>query len=584
MARRERNLEERRARLARLQEGLERKRSRAHRRRRLALGGLALVAGLVLAGLVGLQFLDRLPYGSRILEVGWERLARIRSNYPSLDPVWTALGWVLPQEGSGPLAHQPRFAADAPLLDPPVPNLTARAGTARYPDYFPVGGLLAPPLRYFISCENSNRAGELRTLADRPVDPPSRGLLRGMEFVYEPCLYDGIAPARVPRGQWADGAQVIHRSALAGDPARFRLERGGSLRINPGRVGVNKFDVGRFHAEVSDIEVDVPNSADSGALWFEVFPSATDDVLTTLVVRDSSFSGARNAFFVPPGATMLYIERSRFGPNGGSDYDQEHTIYLNGIVSAHFVDSVIFGQQAKGSIGGHLLKARPALTILENVAFDTGGSPTTPSNRPMADLPTLGWIWAEDLAFRRRQPDSPTTRNAVIGLRRDRYVGGRGARGRVQVPWPTAADWEMPMAPGECDEDVSEDVYLQVFRGVRIESHRMEPFGIRQSGFVDTEFNGLKPVTSKEELLGHPRRNRALTLYGSVTGDIRAPAAAQGYFGSTWGPPSYVCPISDVTNLNMIRVVRSQDAFVETALRKISLANGDLIRRAEIKR
>lgn len=440
-------------------------------------------------------------------------------------------------------------------------------------------GLLAPEQVFHISCDLSNAAGEMRTLDDKPLAMKDKKVYKGVEVVLEPCDYVNTGFFQVKNGKWANGAVVLYRSSVPGQKARIITDNPWhAIHVKPGGLGYDEDGTaqigGRFHTELIDVEFE--NSADrpqkKGALHVEVFPTADEKVLATVVVRDSKFFGAKNGSFMSTGASMFYAENSEFGRDRGNNSNQEHAIYFNGILVTHLKDVLVFGDRAKGSVGGHQLKDKSVLRILENVTLSNDGGVQHPSPMPLGDFTAWSWTWSDGLNLSRIEPidERPPT---LIDLRRRYYAHGE----RVSLPWLSAEGWEMPMAPGECHGDVADNVYLHVFRDTAVDSFKQEPFVVRDQGAWATTFEpkgaGVEPANSYEDVMAHPRRNRSLTVTYDTEGTVDEGASAEGYWYEKDNPLVYTC--NDPADLApaVAELANDRDKFIMHALRLLHEAN-----------
>lgn len=447
----------------------------------------------------------------------------------------------------------------------------------------PMEGLYEPQLRFHISCALSNAAGELRTLDNEPAEVPKQRVHVGVEFVYEPCEYRGMGPGKLRNGKWAAGAVVLHRSSVPGEKARFVTDNPWSkLSIRPGSLGYDlageQQPGGRFHAEVVDIEL--INTADrpqaKGGIQFEVFPTAQSGSFATFVVRGGRFEGGKNGLFAPTGMSMIYAENSSFGRNTGNDVNQTHATYINGALLSHFKDVLFYGDRAKGSYGGHQLKDKSAIRILENVTLDNSGGVQDDSPMPLADFTSWGWTWSDGLSLVRREPRKP--REALIDFRRRYYVDGR----RLSLPWDTAAGWRMPTAPGDCSGDVADDVYLHVLHNTSVESFQQEAYAVRLHGAFATKFKqkgygGVTPDMDHADVMANPRRNRAMSISFNSAGTIDTLSSPTGYWYKKENPPAYSCDDPEKLHPDVAALASDRDAFIRHALRKMDEANGGTI-------
>lgn len=485
------------------------------------------------------------------------------------------------QEQPAPVAG----GADAPAADAPRPPSANAAGDPddpfvvppedqpkeTYPFYMDMTGLRPPEVVLHVRCDESIAAGK-HVFADGEKAPWNNYSKGGVEIVYQafddtgaPCVYP-FAPWTPTRGgganEWPDGSQFIYRSAVPGHRVTFRSDsQWAKMHFKP-----YKFDDRRFHFEISDIELDFPGAVNAmGALHLEAVP--TQEALLTAVVRRSRLTGGRNALFAPSGQTMVYVEDSQIGINVGDSVEQEHAIYLNGLLSAHFVDSTVFGQKAKGIYGGHQLKNKSYLTILENVTLDNSGGTADPSNRPLYDGSAWGFTWASGLELVRQQT-SGATREMLIDLRRDHYQTYSGA----QVPWDNAAGWEMPS--DDCSGDVAGEVYLHVFHDTKVDSFQAEEDVLRIDGAFDMVTGAYRGEgTSYEDVMANPRRNRAMSLSFNAEGDFERFSSPVGYwYQKPKHPKVYACDDPQLAP-SVANLANDRDAFISHALDLWSQAN-----------
>lgn len=447
----------------------------------------------------------------------------------------------------------------------PVPPKLA-PGTG-YPSYFPMTGMKKPADVRLISCAKSNAAGDLRDMNDRPITMGNAALYEGIEFVYEaPCTYKNMGPAKIRNWKWADGAQVIHRTSKRGSKAIFSsASEWVSLPIKPGSIGK------RFHTEIIDLELRFTNNTQPmGSLHFEVYPATSEGKLATLVVRDSVIEGGKNALFIPGGASMLYVENTKIGKNVGSDVEQQHSIYINGTLSTHFKDSYIYGQNAKGPYGGHILKNKSAIRILENVTLTNEGGKADLTNRALGDFSSFGYTFSEGLKLIRKQPQSPRT--GIVHMRSDRYFDGV----RVNLPFLTATGAKQPALPPGCNNplDKINEAYWHVFKNTVVNSEVDDKHIFEMNGVVHTLYDGIHAKTPYSEIVANPQRNRAVLL--TFNTETRAPAVStDGYSYGNPRYPTYHC--EDVNpGPNLEKILANKDSFLRHAFGRVWSANPGL--------
>ena len=423
-----------------------------------------------------------------------------------------------PAPTSPPTPNPPAIPVPAPYPIEPQSGPVGPVGAplSDYPHYMPVDTLLAPVLTINVLCDESIAAGDEVVAAGNKI--PANGYSGGgVHLIYEAkndqgdqCVYP-FGPWSPKKGvgsnDWPSGSQFVWRSSEPGEQVKFQSDnQWASLNFNPGAS-----DGQRYHMEVIDFDLDyTANVQPSGSIWFQHYPSASSGGLGTLVIRNSRVVGGKNALFAPSGSTMIYVEDSEIGRNVGEHYDQHHAIYINGILSAHFKDTLVFGQNGSIAASGHQLKVKSALRIFENVTLDNGGGRGKTSDRALADLSSFGWTWSENLHLIRRQPDGKRLGYVpLVDMRRDKYVGGD----KMNVPYADASEWEMPVDPGECDLPW-DDLYVHVFRSTAVKSVLEEDGVFMMSGVVDTKYDGIHPKSPYDDIAGNPRRNRACPSNG----------------------------------------------------------------------
>lgn len=470
----------------------------------------------------------------------------------------------------------PVGSADTPATPPPQPASGNAAGSPDepfvippeeqpepiYPFYMDMEGLLPPRITLHVRCDESMAAGK-HVLAEGEKFPWSGYSRGGIELVYQafddtgaPCVYP-FAPWSPTRGpgdnDWPDGSQFIYRSAVPGHRVVFRSE-GEWARLHFKPWSLNER---RFHFEMRDIELDFRKAVQAmGALHLEAVPDQTS--LLSVVIRRSRLTGAKNAMFIPSGRTMVYIEDSQIGANVGTNVDQEHSTYVNGILSFHAVDSIWFGQKASGSYGGHQLKNYSYLTVLEDVTLDSGGGKGAASNRPLYDGSSYGFTWMNGLTLVRQEAEQP--REALIDLRDGHYHKGRKrgrneADGVVELPWLKVDDWRMPVSD-PCSTEAINQTYLHVFRDVTVESFRQEPFVARLNGVYD----------SYDEIMADPQATRARAFSFGTKGDFDGFLSPTGYRYLDENPPVYTC---EDPRGALPDVLADRDAFIRNAFAKV---------------
>ncbi|MEE4349749.1 MAG: hypothetical protein V2J26_05925 [Pacificimonas sp.] len=366
-----------------------------------------------------------------------------------------------------------------------------------YPFYMDMTGLLEPQTKRFVRCDESMAAGK-HVFSDGETEPYQRFAPGGMEFVYQayddtgaPCVYPfgpWLPRQGVGKWEWPDGSQFIWRSAVPG--ARVIFDEGSTLKL-----GGKAKDV-RWHFEMRDLELRVSNYP-IGAVHLAV--ETEGSALLTAVIRNSHIKGGANGLFGISSNTMLYVENSEIGESLGRNVDQQHSVYLNRLLSSHFKDSRVYGQRASESYGGHQLKDKSYLRIYEDLEVSNLGGVLDPSNRPLLDTNLHGFTWVDGLDIIRVETEKP--REALIDIRNDRYFISR-AEPFSNV---TSDDWLMPMSPGEAiPAGLLGNVNLGVYRNVRADSYRTEPFVARlkampqrhatTGGYVAPIFEGDVPV------------------------------------------------------------------------------------------
>jgi hypothetical protein len=338
----------------------------------------------------------------------------------------------------------------------------------------PMQGLRRPAVKLFVKCDASRAAGH-EVYAGRGAGQADGGF----DLTYEaadsagrPCVYPFI-PALPQIVGNLQGTQYLLHSSVPGQRVTFRHpDQWAGIDLKLGDFGRQ-----RVHFEMSDVELDFPGAVQmKGALHLEGY-GGTGPGLFTAVIRRSKIFGAKNALFVPGGQTMLYIEDSELAGNVGTNVDQEHTTYINGILVSHFRNSVWHGQRGwADQASGHQLKDKAYLRVYENVTVANTPNGGPPSAMPLVDISAFGFTWANGLRLKRLAP-AQTVRDTLVDLRTEIVYGAPGT-----YPWPVMADpaWRMPAAPlGALDK-----VYLSVFLNTAVDSFRTEPyvFALRPQG------------------------------------------------------------------------------------------------------
>ena len=409
------------------------------------------------------------------------------------------------------------------LPDRVTPAVTESAKTAdeRYPVYMPMAGLRPPAIRLLVKCDASRAAG--REIYDGPNAAQLGGRAEGgFEFIYEaldragqPCVYP-FAPWIPQIVGSRDGTQYLLRSSVSGRPVTFRTNDQWAT------IDLRLMDIGRerLHFEMRDINLDFPGAVQPiGALHLEAFGGSRPGLFTA-VVRRSRIFGGKNAIFVPGGETMLYVEDSDVAGNVGTNNDQEHTTYINGILVSHLRNSTWRGQRAwKNIASGHQLKDKAYLRIYENVTVTNQPNGAPPSAMPLVDASAFGFTWSDNLHLQRVAP-AQQARDGLVDLRSEiRY------REPDAYPWNVMADrgWRMPADP----LSVLDKVYLSVFINTSIASFRTEPFifALRPTGY------GLNPGTNtvRGNEATAPREQRAVSIAFDTTGQVARIYATQGW-------------------------------------------------------
>ena len=414
-------------------------------------------------------------------------------------------------------------AGGVQVPDRPTPAVTAAAKVVdeRYPFYMPMAGLRPPAIRLLIKCDASRAAG--REVYDGPDAAQLGGRAEGgFEFIYEaldrtgqPCVYP-FAPWMPQIVGSREGTQYILRSYVPGRPVTFRTNDQWAA------IDLRLMDIGRerLHFEMRDINLDFPGAVQPiGALHLEAFGGSRPGLFTA-VIRRSRIFGGKNAIFVPGGETMLYIEDSDIAGNVGTNNDQEHTTYINGILVSHLRNSTWRGQRAwKNIASGHQLKDKAYLRIYENVTVTNQPNGAPPSAMPLVDASAFGFTWSDNLHLQRVAP-AQQARDGLVDLRSEIVY-----REPAAYPWNVLADrgWRMPADP----LSVLDKVYLSVFLNTSIASFRTEPFifALRPTGY------GLNPGTNT--LRGNdattPGEQRAVSIAFHTTGPFARLYANKGW-------------------------------------------------------
>ncbi|MDE2404332.1 MAG: hypothetical protein KGM17_06665 [Sphingomonadales bacterium] len=391
----------------------------------------------------------------------------------------------------------PAFPAEPPRIVPAAETT---------PFYLPMQGLRAPANRFFVKCDAS-RAARREVYAGRDAASLYGRAEGGFEFVYEardgqgrPCVYP-FAPWLPQVVGALDRTQYILRSSQPGTRVTFRTPDQWAT------IDLRLFDIGRqrVHFEMRDIGLDFPGAIQPmGALHLEAL-GAVRPGLITAVIRRSRLYGGKNALFVPSGETMLYVEDSEIAGNVGTNVDQEHGTYINGILVSHLRNSSWHGQLGwKDQASGHQLKDKAYLRIYENVTISNETAGTPPSAMPLVDASAFGFTWSKGLRLRRLQP-LQAPREGLVDLRTEIRYGAPGL-----YPWPLTAGpgWRMPPQPLAA----LDRLYLAVFQDTTVESFRREPFVFRLSptgtGFVP----GRDVVTGNERTTPADQRFAALAF------------------------------------------------------------------------
>lgn len=421
----------------------------------------------------------------------------------------------------------------AATLPPPQPAAVASPAPEErdrlYPFYMPMERLRAPAVTLRIKCDASRSAGK-EVYQGRSADSLYGRVEGGYEFIYDaldsagkPCVYP-FAPWMPQIVGSPDGTQYILRSSIPGRRVTFRTSDEWAS------VDLRLFSMGtaRAHFEMRDVELDFPGAIQPmGALHLEVVDT-TKPGLFTAVVRRSKIYGGKNALFVPGGQTMLYVEDSDIAGNVGTNFDQQHTTYINGTLVSHFRNTVFHGQRAYENLAsGHQLKDKAYLRIYENVTVSNVPQHSTPSAMPLIDATAFGFTWADGLRLERVQP-AQDPRDSLVDLRTDIRYGDAG-----NYPWSVVADpaWRMPADPLRA----LDKVYLSVFVNTSVQSHRKEPhvFALRRTGQTigadGTHIDGEGSTASAQQ--------RAVSLAFGTSGTFDTVYARSPDAGWTYADP-----------------------------------------------
>ena len=439
-----------------------------------------------------------------------------------------------------------RFA-DAPLARAAGdPIAQATASDSQYPFYMPMNGLRPPAVTLLVKCDASRAAGR-EVYAGRDAASLYGRVEGGIEFVYEaldhagqPCVYP-FAPSLPQIVGSLQGTQYILRSSVPGRRVTFRSNDQWAT------IDLRLMDIGaqRVHFEMRDIALDFPGAIQPmGALHLEAF-GGTPPGLFTAVIRRSRIFGGKNAIFVPGGQTMLYIEDSDIAGNVGTNNDQEHVTYINGILVSHLRNSSWHGQRAWQDVAsGHQLKDKAYLRIYEDVTVANQPNDAPPSAMPLIDASAYGFTWSNNLHLQRLAP-AQSPRDALVDLRSEIVYGTP-----TNYPWNVLAspDWRMPANP----LSALDKVYLSVFLNTSVESFRPEPyvFALRPTG------SSLEPGTTMVQ--GNdgttPAEQRAVSIAIHTTGRFDHVYSKEGW---TFTEPKL--PAND-------QWITDRDAFIRHAL------------------
>ncbi|MBU6266192.1 MAG: hypothetical protein KGN34_01545 [Sphingomonadales bacterium] len=449
-----------------------------------------------------------------------------------------------------PRASSATLALCILVLATPTPAAKPKPRAPRpvgaYPFYMPMQGLQPPAVRLLVKCDTSRAAGH--EVYEGPGAATLYGRVQGgFEFVYEaldsrrrPCVYP-FAPWQPQIVGALQGTQYVFRSSIPGKRVTFHSDSPWAT------IDLRLFQIGRarVHFEMKDISLDFPRAVQPmGALHLEA-TGATKPGLFTAVIRRSKLYGGKNALFVPSGQTMLYVEDSEIAGNVGTNVDQEHGTYINGILVSHLKNSSWHGQlgwQDKAS--GHQLKDKAYLRIYENVTVSNATAGTPPSAMPLVDASAFGFTWAKGLKLKRLQPlQSP--RDSLFELRTEIRYGEPGL-----YPWPVLATpgWHMPAQP----LTALDQLYLAVFQDTSVESFRNEPFVFRLFPTGTSIIPGTQNVAGNADTTPDQQRFAALSF--GARGRAAKPFAATGWtFTNPTLPPQS-------------RWVLDRDTFIRHAL------------------
>ena len=442
-----------------------------------------------------------------------------------------------------------------------------------YPAAFPMQNLLEPVFRATVRCDESMSAGKhiLAKGASFPYQKYSKG---GIEITYEarddqgqPCVYP-FAPWIPVRGSgqndWPSGSQFIWRTDTPGVRARFQS----SHAWHAWHLKAGKSDGMRYHAELRDIGMEFEaNKQKKGSIQFEAIASAKSGAVFTLALFNVSATGGKNVIFVDKGPVMVFIEGGEFRKNLAPHIDQEHIVYASGPLYFHARNASFFGAKGNKNAGGHVLKVKAAVTVLDNVSVSNAGGLGSPTPMPPVDLTATSFVWTRNLVLERDEPDAPV-RDGLIDGHRDFYYGPR-----LAAPWKTVEDWRMPTDPGDCSGDVADDIWLHFHHNMRINSFRKEPYVVRYSGVYDDVWNGIKPGDSLETIKRQPHRNRGYSVTFGAEGSFERGSSVRGYAYQAVGPTVYSCDDPQQLAGSVQNLANDGNAFLNHALQKMRGAN-----------
>lgn len=393
----------------------------------------------------------------------------------------------------------------------------------------PMRNLLPPKKTFKVLCDESRAAGK-EVYANGEEFFWNGYANDGFEKVYEsktdagaPCVYP-FAPRsfRQSAAKYTDGAQFIYRSDVKGQPVTFRAnDDWARLELSMGSIE------NRLHVELRDVKLDFPKAVQAmGALWVKAGGDIQDtNALLTVVMKRVDISGGKNALFSTGGPIMLYAEDSSFHGNVGENVDQEHAVYINGVLSTHFVRTYVGGQNA-GQGAGHQLKEKGYLRVYEDVTLSNAPEYGNASDRPLNDTALVGFSWVDGLKIDRRKPTTGATpRNTLVDVRTNNYVR------LEESPWKTYQSnaWTMPMAPGEpIPAGLLDKVFVHKFANVQVESFRTEPY-VFMPGVMPTDWAAYRDGGDYSENREDPRKQRVIYLADDVSGDFEDVFADQGY-------------------------------------------------------